>query len=357
MNRLMRFAAFVLAAATLIACCVTCAGAAEVTTGSFSVLNFNIAGLPSLSDSSGKESRQKYLGSAIKKDGFDIVCVEEDFGYDKSFAEGLDYPFRTYGFASCVFGDGLNIFSKSPVYDLQREKWDMTGGQLWEGDVVSQKGIMHTVARIADGVYVDVFVLHADAYGGASSVAARKDNFRQTAEFIKKHSNGFPAIVTGDFNCSFHFGSEGPDFRSVFIDELGFKDVWTELYNGGSFTDYSGWSGDYWGNWDSVEHILYRDGDGVTLTPVSHEYLRYRDGSGAEISDHAAESAVFTFTASKLADGSKLKAVPTGYSSDAIKAMSIIIRDLKYCLSHWDEVKALIKYRNDIEYLYANYSS
>ncbi|MBR6701788.1 MAG: endonuclease, partial [Clostridia bacterium] len=63
--------------------------------GRFSFLNYNIAGLPSLSLSSDKAARQKLLGGRIKEDDYDIVAVQEDFGYDSDFYSGLGAKYRT----------------------------------------------------------------------------------------------------------------------------------------------------------------------------------------------------------------------------------------------------------------------
>ncbi len=323
--------------------------------GSFSFLNFNVAGLPSLTASSEKAARQKLLGQKVGADGYDIVAVQEDFGYDGDFAAGLGMPFRSYGPQSAAFGDGLNVFSKTAVYNVAREGWNKKGGMLWEGDIVSQKGVMLAVVELAPGVYVDVYNLHADAYGGQESVDARYDNFNQTMNFINKYSKDHAVIVTGDFNEAFHFGAEGKNFYSVFVEQLGFADVWVELVNGGSYTDFSAWSGDYWGHWDSVECILYRSSDTVTLTPTSHQYINYKDNDGKSISDHYAAAATFTYTASALASADGLKASEKE-PTDLLRMLRIVLADLKYVFSHFDELTTMLKYMNDEEYLYTHYS-
>ena len=99
----------------------TPASAAE---GAFSLLNFNVAGLPSLTASSEKAARQKLLGQKVGADDYDIVAVQEDFGYDGDFAAGLGMPFRSYGPQSAAFGDGLNVFSKTAVYNVARQGWN-----------------------------------------------------------------------------------------------------------------------------------------------------------------------------------------------------------------------------------------
>ena len=328
------------------------AAAAE---GTFTFLNYNVAGLPSLNASSAKAARQKLLGQKVGADGYDIVAVQEDFGYDADFASGLNMPYRTFGQSNVVTGDGLNVFSKTPVYNEARETWNKKGGMLWEGDIVSQKGVMLAVVELAPGVYVDVYNLHADAFGGQESVEARHDNFMQTMNFINSHSKDHAVIVTGDFNNAFHFGAEGKDLYNIFVEQLGFRDVWVEMVNGGSYTDFSGYSGSYWGRWDSVECILYRSGDALTLTPTSHQYINYTDENGSGLSDHSSAAATFTYTATALSSADGLTpARKQGLS--LIKVMQVVFADLKYVFSHFDELTTMLKYMNDEEYLYAHYS-
>ncbi|MCR5041234.1 MAG: endonuclease/exonuclease/phosphatase family protein [Clostridia bacterium] len=326
--------------------------------GSFSILDFNIAGLPSFSDSKAKKAKQKLLGQSVAADGYDIVCVQECFDYDDDFSGGLNYAYRTSSPKSCVFGDGLAVFSKTQIYNVSHYKWNKVGGQMWEGDSMSQKGVMKSVVEIASGVYINVYVLHADAYGGRSSQEARADNFRQTAELINADTSGRATIVVGDFNSAFHFSNDVENMYTQLLEPCGLKDAWVELENGGSYTDFSAYSGDYWGNWDSVEHVLYKDGDNVTLNPVEHEYIVYVDDNGKAISDHSAEKAVFEYTVASVETNAALTKAPKTSYVNVFKAISIIAKDLSYAFSHWDEVKVLIQYLKDgdIQYLYDNYS-
>ncbi|MBQ6066797.1 MAG: hypothetical protein IJK89_08235 [Clostridia bacterium] len=328
-------------------------GAAQ---GSFTFANFNIAGLLALSGSSDKAARQKLLGEKVAADGYDIVAVQEDFSYDADFSAGLNMPYRTDGSQNVVTGDGLEIFSKTPVYNVARQGWNKKGGMLWEGDIVSQKGVMMAVVELQPGVYVDVYNLHGDAFDGQESKEARHDNFTQTMNFINANSSDHAVIVTGDFNSAFHFADEGPDLYNIFIEQLGMKDVWTEVVNGGSFTDYSAYNGIYyWGHWDSVECILYRSSDTLTLTPTSHKYVRYMYDDANAFSDHATAVAGFDYTAATLLSSDGL-APAKKEALNPLKLMQVVFADLKYIFSHFDEVTTLLKYKDDMETLYTNYS-
>jgi endonuclease/exonuclease/phosphatase family metal-dependent hydrolase len=182
----------------------------------------------------------------VGADDYDIVAVQEDFGYDGDFSAGLGMPFRTYGPQSAAFGDGLNVFSKMPLYNVAREGWNKKGGMLWEGDIVSQKGVMLAVVELAPGVYVDVYNLHADAYGGQESIDARYDNFRQTMDFINANSKEHPVIVTGDFNDA----ADSPALRQLTDKGL--------LHLTSDARGENGVRGTYryQGEWGSLDHVL-----------------------------------------------------------------------------------------------------
>lgn len=352
MNRMKTIIACLLCALLLAGACMTGAGAAaETQSGTFRFLNYNIAGLPG----SGKADRQALLGQLVKADAYDIVAVQEDFGYDKQFAAGLAPAYRTFGAQNAVMGDGLNLFSELPIYNSARAGWEMKGGMLWEGDIVSQKGVLYAVVELAPGVYLDVYDLHADAFDGAESVAARHSNFMQTAAFIEQHSQGRAVIVTGDFNSSFHFANEGRDLYDIFIDRLGLSDVWAETENDGSYTDYSAFSGSYWGNWDSVEHILYRSSDALTLTALSHDYINYTDETGAPISDHAAAAAEFSYIAAGDTAPATLRA-ETRFRESPLRVLKVVFADLRYVFTHFSELIYMLKYMDDMPYLETHYS-
>ena len=337
-------------------CTVGAVDADAPASGTFRCLNYKLAGLPSLNPSSGKSALQRTLGQTLAEEDYDLIAVQEDFSYDTQFSKGLNAPYRTYGANNPVTGDGLNLFSKTPVYNVAREAWAQKGGMLWEGDIVSQKGFLYAAVEIAEGVFIDVYDLHGDAFGGAESIAARQSNFRQLQQFVQTQSAGRAVIITGDFNSTFHFtNGEGADLYDIFITGLGMSDAWTDTVNHGSFTDYSAYSGDYWGNWDSVEHILYRSGDAVTLTALSHDYIIYTDAQGNSFSDHAAAAAEFSYTVTGDSQPESLKPAARSLPS-LLHTARVVYADLKYVFTHFDELITMLKYADDITYLYEHYS-
>ena len=266
----------------------------------FSVINLNVAGLPKWITGNDSQSNQNEIGKQLTVGGYDIIAVQEDFGYHSNLTDNISgYSYTTNHSGGVPAGDGLNLFSKYPIYNETRIPWNQTYGILTDGsDELTPKGILYAVIELEPGVYLDFYDIHADAYDDAGSRAARENNFKQLAELIVENSsrNDRPIIVTGDFNTYSHLdNSQNSNFCQYFYEQLGFKNAWTEICNGGDYEDYSKWSGDNWGKWDSVEMFLYKSSQGVELSVTDFAYKFFTDENGVQLSDHAAAIAVFTY--------------------------------------------------------------
>ncbi|MBR3767450.1 MAG: endonuclease/exonuclease/phosphatase family protein [Clostridia bacterium] len=267
-------------------------------------VNFNVAGLPFAAfTGENVAANQKAAGKYLSGNDFDIVAVQEDFGYHKSLLESMSgFNYLTNHTGSIPGGDGLNIFTKNmPVYNETRVAWNEAYGILSDGsDELTPKGFVYTVIDIGNGIYVDFYNLHADAYAGAGSVAARTSQYKQLAEFIKARSaeNDRPVIVTGDFNNHIHtHEDDGALYKTLYL-ECGLKDAWIEYHNNGDYFNMYNWhiTGlPAWGNWDSVERFMYKSGGGVDIVVSDFRYIEVTDDNEKVISDHSAAECDFTF--------------------------------------------------------------
>ena len=268
------------------------------------IVNFNVAGLP-FGIFSGENVPANQIAAAkyLSENDFDIAAVQEDFGFHRNLADNLKgFNYLTNHTGNIPGGDGLNVFTKNmTIYNETRVSWNVQSGILSDGsDELTPKGFVYSVIDIGNGIYVDFYNLHADAYGGAGSVAARTSQFRQLAEFIKARSaeNDRPVIVTGDFNNHLHSREDNSALYNILCVELGMKDAWVEHHNNGDYFNMYNWhvSGlPAWGNWDSVERFMYRGGGGVDLVVSDFRYVNVYDDSGNAISDHASAECDFTF--------------------------------------------------------------
>lgn len=344
----------ILAVLLVFSCASIVGGGAEAPVGEFTAFCQNVAGLPDISFVFGDErtdvkNNQKVIGTFVSDHAYDIFATQEDFGYHDTLVEALpDYAYQTSHHGGVPYGDGTNVFTRSmPLYNEKHITWNSLYGIADDGaDEFSQKGITYVCIEVADGVFVDFYNIHADAYGDEGSVAARQDNFRQLAQRINLRTVSRPVIVTGDFNA-FVF-NDNSLLKETLIDGCGLKDAWTELYNGGDYTDCSSfiesnggvWT-DKWGVWDSVERFLYKDGGGVTLTCTEFEYVWITDAQGRNCSDHAGAYAKFSYNAenAKESIGSDIKVVKPDPLTELVRRIVGFFKALILGIRNFDKVR------------------
>jgi endonuclease/exonuclease/phosphatase family metal-dependent hydrolase len=269
--------------------------------GSFNVLSYNVGGLPAfLSSSADPETYTPQIGT--KLNAFDLVNVQEDFNYHKLLYANDTHPYRTPTSGGAGIGDGMNFMSIFPFEDTDRETWtDRYGVFDCGSDELTPKGFMYNQVKLADGIYVDVYNLHADADTDANSEAARRSNLSQLASYIEQYSQGHAVIVFGDTNCRYTRTED--NLKALFVDRLGMKDVWIEKIRNGSYPEMGadallGPSGATSAGNEVVDKIFYRSGTAITLAPTSYkvENTYFTDSNGSQLSDHYAISANFTYT-------------------------------------------------------------
>lgn len=338
----------ILLVSALLFCMFSFSAVAQNDTFTVKMANYNVAGMPKF-DGTGALNH-KLIADYITENGFDIVAVQEDFAYNDALVSNLEgFDYFTNHFGSIPGGDGLNVFSDGmAIYNEERRPWEDVFGDIAEGDILTPKGLIYTVIEVADGVYVDFYNIHADAFDTSGSVQARKGNFEQVADMIEENykKNNRPVIVTGDFNSFFHVT---PDIDSqmyeIFYERCGMKDAWVELYNNGDYHDFSQWdqSDDpeaYWGVWDSVEKFLYKDGGGVTVNPTEFKYTWIVNEEGTSVSDHAMAECEFEFTVTEdfVENTQELEVVKVSLLRNFFNTIKWIFKDLVYIFSHLDEM-------------------
>lgn len=255
-----------------------------------SVISANVSGLPAFLSKYDRDvpASQEILGGMLNGSGYDIICVQEDFQYhDKLAATMTDYPYHTYSSGGVPIGDGLNIFSKYPIYNVERVAWKKFHGVFSDGlDALTPKGFIKCTVDV-DGVLIDLYNVHCDAYRTEGDQLAKKAQLVQLTEYIEEHSAGRPTVITGDTNLTFH-NDPLSEMHRILIVEGGFADAWVETKNAGNYLQgeenkalvqswYDKFGGHDWGRWDSVERVLYRNGDGAKLYPTRFEYVIYTD--------------------------------------------------------------------------------
>lgn len=277
--------------------------AAAADSGTFSVLTYNVAGLPEAISSAPtpRESSTTTIGQRIAP--YDIVHAQEDFNYHAYlYAADTAHAYRTATSGGAGIGSGLNSLSKIAYDedDFERVGWNTC--TYGSGDCLTPKGFTFMRERLAEGVYVDFYNLHTNAGTNADDLAARADNLSQLTGFIATHSAGNAVVVMGDTNTRY---TRSGDTIAEFAAANGLTDAWVQLIRGGSapakgsdalVCDQTGTTVP--NTCEVVDKILYRGSKLVTLNATSYnnEHSKFLTDDGLMLSDHDPLTASFTWS-------------------------------------------------------------
>lgn len=287
------FACLTTAAAVLGGLTAATPSAAAADSGTFSVLSYNVAGLPEAISSAPtpRESATTTIGGRIAP--YDVVHAQEDFNYHAYlYAADTAHAYRTATSGGAAIGSGLNSLSKISYDedDFERVGWNTC--TYGSGDCLTPKGFTFMRERLAEGVYVDFYNLHTNAGTNADDLAARADNLSQLTDFIATHSAGNAVVVMGDTNTRY---TRSGDTIAEFAAANGLTDTWVQLIRGGSapakgsdalVCDQTGTTVP--NTCEVVDKILYRGSKLVSLNATSYnnEHSKFLTDDGLMLSDH-----------------------------------------------------------------------
>ncbi|MFI6494219.1 jacalin-like lectin [Streptomyces sp. NPDC050564] len=281
---------------------VTAPAAAAADSGSFSVLSYNVAGLPeSLSSASTpRDTSTTEIGRRIAP--YDIVNVQEDFNYHAYLYSTDTHPYLTATSGGAGIGSGLNTVSTYAWDgdDFERVGWNDC--QVDSGDCLTPKGFSFMRERLAEGVYVDFYNLHTNAGTNDGDLAARAANLAQLTSFIGTHSAGNAVVVMGDTNTRY---TRSGDTIAEFASANGLTDAWVKLIRGGTppakgsdalVCDQTGATVP--NTCEVVDKVLYRGSKLVTLNATSYnnEHAKFLTSDGLMLSDHDPITVGFTWS-------------------------------------------------------------
>lgn len=333
---------FALAGALLSVATPAQARPAEPRAGSFLALSYNVAGLPEPLSGSEPATNSPLISPLLND--YDLVLLQEDWvdvlaqfgarpagtealprtGYHDLVVGAAMHPYRSTPMSSpppptntvrrlptgpTLSGDGLNHLSDFRFGKVRRVMWetchgevhvtavetiaeeagipDPTGDDIDGGsaDCGAQKGFSVTTMKLARGVTVDLYNLHADAGGHPNDIEARRQNFVQLASFIGRHSRGHAVILGGDTNLHTGPGERDDATWTAFLSHTGLTDVCSVVDCG----DDAG----------EIDKFAFRDSRGVKLAPQSHHFEREKfvRADGEPLSDHDALAVRFHWNA------------------------------------------------------------
>lgn len=298
--------------------------AAEQETGTFTAVSMNVDGLPNLfginADGPAADGTRA-ISAKIAEYDWDIIGVSEDFNYNDELMSSLsaNYNAGTHrGGVSWLTNDtdGLNLIWKKSL-SVTGEKWTSWNTHYSTGifgtgngaDGMIDKGFRYYEAEVADGVYVDIYILHMDADSDQGDIDARYAQLEQLANAITASDNDNPIIVMGDTNCRY----TREDIREAFINPINedprfeIKDAWIEGAWDGTYPnvgDPALMAVDKGGNYEYpqaeiVDKMFYINNTDskVKLTLDSYSVATdFTDDSGAALADHWPIVGTFTYT-------------------------------------------------------------
>lgn len=238
--------------------------------GSLTVVTYNVAGLPEGLSSSKPATNTPLISPRLN--AYDLVLAQEDFSYHPQLVSAATHPFQLApkaGTSAVELGDGLAVLSRLKLGAGAHVKWTACNGFLdAKNDCLTSKGFLKTTLELKPGVTIDLYNLHADAGRDAGDAAARDKQMQQLVAEIMASSPGRALIVAGDTNMKMDDEAQ----LQRLITGAGLTDACRAL----SCPDPIRW-----------DRVLYRSGGGVTLTATTYAVdFSFVDAAGMQLSDH-----------------------------------------------------------------------
>ncbi|KAL5384876.1 hypothetical protein PMIN06_010330 [Paraphaeosphaeria minitans] len=177
-------------------------------------------------------------------------------------------------------------------------------------------------ARVSEGVWVDLYNLHADA--GTEDAA----NLRHVCEHITACSDGNAVLVFGDTNSRY---TRASDIPGVFTTTNGMADAWVQLAKGG-VAPAAGSNALLCDNpspnttCEIVDKMWYRGSPAFTLAATKFQYAgtQYLNADGTTLSDHDPVLVDFKWTVNSKLHVSDPQGGPHGGFYNDLNALKAI---------------------------------
>jgi len=251
-----------------------------VTSGSFSLLTYNVHGLPPGITGDDTEARLRAISPRLG--AFDVAALQEDFFFTELLMEAVEHPW-VHQFHETLPGrathSGLTLVSVLPLVEAHGESWAVCHGVLDSAsDCLGSKGLQLARLELGPGASVDVCNLHMEAGGGEEDEAARSQQVEQLLAALAHRSAGRALIVVGDTNLR---PSDEADLP--LLERLRAAAELEDVCDTTACPEP-----------DHIDRFLFRSGWEVVLRAESWtRQTNFVDDSGQALSDHPALSARF----------------------------------------------------------------
>ncbi|WP_315739644.1 jacalin-like lectin [Bradyrhizobium sp. SZCCHNR1093] len=270
------------AGAIALGCASLLGSALHAADGTFSTLTYNVAETPTAYNG-GSDAHSRVISCYLRQ--FGIVNVQEDFLWHAALYDTCDnHPYRTPTSGTAGIGDGMNTLSTYAFDDLDRVTWTKRA----DSDALTPKGFSLVRTRLAEGVYLDFYNLHAQSGTSSTDLAYSESDVVQILSYIEANSAGNAVMVMGDTNTRYtRAGQNMWEFL-----HHGFSDAWIETMRGGSVPPIGaalvcGDPQTARPDCEIVDKVLWRNNGVLNLQATSYvDRQDALDSSGAQLSDH-----------------------------------------------------------------------
>lgn len=263
-------------------------GAVEQTSGSFSVLTYNVHGLPPAVSDHPTDASERMPQISPRLAPYDLIGIQEDFdeALHADLVRSADHPIQHHFTDKVsddrVYGAGLTLLSRigTEVEYVEEHYTDCVGYLDGASDCLASKGFQVLTLRLG-GELVDVYNTHHEAGSGDEDNAARRSQVEQVLASMASRSTGRAIIYTGDFNLR---PSDPEDVDAI----AAYEDAGLRLSCAEVDCDEP----------DHIDKIYTRSSESLTLTVsswanVSADFL---DDDGIDLSDHPPISATLDWS-------------------------------------------------------------
>jgi hypothetical protein len=271
-------------------------------TGNFSMLTYNVSGMPSLDSGAPWTRALNMLDIGSRINAFDVVNVQEDVAYqpllaaNTSFADLTEPSSPTWlGLLGMPFSDGLNSFAQYGMHQVLRFGWSSCTV------LCTGTGFVYSRLEIPGGESVDLYNID-------TTTELTNDDIAQLSTFIQQTSLGRAVIVSGDFNQLY---SDSGQTLSEFATANGLTDAWVQLEYGGIVPPDAETCA-YESSCEQTDKIFYRSADPLNFddpasSPVqliaqtyANEGLNFRNGNDQDLSSHTPQAVTFSYVVDSI---------------------------------------------------------
>ena len=254
--------------------------------GDFSVLSYNIHGLPSAITGDDTTMRMNLIAPLLND--FLLVGLQEDWmqEHHETIMDGNSHPYERYFDEKIdeekVYGAGLSFLSTYSIIDHQHIHYESCFGYLENSsDCFASKGLQFMEIALHDDVIIHIYNTHLEAGGGQEDHLVRQEQIESILQALQSYSLDHPVIVMGDFNLRYSDPIDLPLLEKLIeegnLEQSCFATSCTEE--------------------DHIDQIFFRSSTQTTLQVNSWTRNNYFiDDEGIDLSDHPAISSSFSWS-------------------------------------------------------------